>query len=176
MGQPYIHIAVCIDDTEAARHALAEARTLRALTHGKLTLVHVGTWPAGVAGGAAAVMFDPYELEEPERRWLQEQADAVPEADSVFLRGFPPRAVCDWARESGVDLLVAAPHKNLFERALVGSFAAFLVRHAPCSVLLSRLGTVAAHQATRSLAEAGAVEGCAVDTATVADAPGGGKG
>ena len=34
--------------------------------------------------------------------------------------------------------LIAASHRGLVERVLLGSFAGYLVRHAPCAVLLTR--------------------------------------
>ncbi|HSJ73798.1 MAG TPA: universal stress protein, partial [Miltoncostaeaceae bacterium] len=48
----------------------------------------------------------------------------------------PPRAACKYAADAGIDLLVAAAHRGLVERAMLGGFAAYVAYHAPCPVLL----------------------------------------
>jgi nucleotide-binding universal stress UspA family protein len=136
---PYPHIAVCVDRSDAARGALEEARRLRAAAGpGKLSLVHVAPWPLLYTGEAGAWAPDPEDIESAARSWLDELAASVPEGEAVLLDGYPPAAVCTWAADVGVDLLVAASHRGLVERVLLGSFAAYLVRHSPCSVLLTR--------------------------------------
>jgi nucleotide-binding universal stress UspA family protein len=72
-------------------------------------------------------------------RWLDEEASGAPGAETVLLGpGHAPSAVCDWALDAGVDLLVAGANRSLLERVLLGSFAGYLARHAPCPVLLAR--------------------------------------
>jgi nucleotide-binding universal stress UspA family protein len=48
----------------------------------------------------------------------------------------PPKAACHYLAEAGIDLLVAAAHRGLVDRAMLGGFAAYVAYHAPCSVLL----------------------------------------
>jgi nucleotide-binding universal stress UspA family protein len=140
----YGHIAVCIDRSEAADAALAEARRLHAAQGGgRLSLVHVAPWPLLYTGEAGAWVPDPEDISQAAREWLAKVAADVPEGEPVLLDGYPPAAVCDWATENGVDLLVAASHRGLVERVLLGSFAGYLVRHAPCAVLLTRPAAVA---------------------------------
>lgn len=135
----YTHIAVCVDRSDAARDALAEARRVRAAAGaGTLSLVHVAPWPLLYSGEAGAWAPDPQDIESAARTWLDEIVAAVPEGEPVLLDGYPPAAVCGWAADAGVDLIVAASHRGLVERVLLGSFAAYLVRHSPCSVLLTR--------------------------------------
>ena len=135
----YQHIAVCVDRSEAAQDALSEARRLRAVAGpGKLSVVHVAPWPLLYTGEAGAWTPDPEDIESAARTWLDEVVATIPEAECVLLDGYPPAAVCSWAEDAGVDLLVGASHRGLFERVLLGSFAAYLVRHSPCSVLLTR--------------------------------------
>jgi nucleotide-binding universal stress UspA family protein len=136
---PYPHIAVCIDRSDAAEAALAEARALRAAAGpGRLSLVHVAPWPLLYTGEAGAWAPDPEDIESAARVWLDGVAAGVPDGEPVLLDGYPPAAVCEWAGAEGVDLLVAASHRGLVERVLLGSFAGYLVRHAPCAVLLTR--------------------------------------
>jgi len=135
----YQHIAVCVDRSEAAQDALSEARRLRAAAGpGKLSIVHVAPWPLLYTSEAGAWAPDPEDIESAARAWLDEVVAAVPEGEGVLLDGHPSAAVCSWAQDTGVDLIVAASHRGLVERVLLGSFAAYLVRHSPCSVLLTR--------------------------------------
>jgi nucleotide-binding universal stress UspA family protein len=68
--------------------------------------------------------------------WLDEVAANTAGAEAVLLEGHPGETACDWAGENGVDVMVAASHGGRLERALLGSFAAYLTQHAPCPVLL----------------------------------------
>lgn len=141
MADGYGHIAVCIDRSEAAEVTLAEARALRRhVGDGRLSIVHVAPWPLLYTGEAGAWAPDPEDIASASREWLDGIVAGVPEGTGVLLDGYPPAAVCDWAAEAGVDLIVAASHRGLVERVLLGSFAGYLARHAPCSVLLTRPG------------------------------------
>jgi len=116
--------------------ALAEARRLRAMGTGRLSVVHVGSEPPDY-GLAGAVMVRAEFLAE-QQAWLESQLQ--PDESAVFLTGAPlGRAVCEWAAADGhPDLIVAASCRGLWERVELGSFAAYLAHHAPCSVLLVR--------------------------------------
>ena len=136
---PYGHIAVCIDRSDASLATLAEARALRAaLGPGRLTIVHVAPWPLLYTGEAGAWAPDPADIESAAREWLEGIAADVSEGEAALLDGYPPAAVCEWAGTNEVDLIVAASHRGLVERVLLGSFAGYLARHAPCSVVLTR--------------------------------------
>ena len=135
----YRHIAVCIDRSDASTASLSEARALRTATGpGRLSIVHVTPWPLLYAGEAGSWAPDPEDIASAARAWLDQVASDVPEAEGVLLDGYPPAAVCDWAQANRVDLLVAASRRGLVERVLLGSFAGYLVRNAPCTVLLTR--------------------------------------
>ena len=135
---PYAHVACCIDDSPASNRALAEARRLRALGPGRLSLVHVAPRALieePVPGAAEGV---PRDIADDDRAWLAATAAGVPGAEAVALTGLAADAAVDWAREAGPDLVVAAAHRGPVERALLGSFAAYLAREAPCPALLTR--------------------------------------
>ncbi len=138
MTAPYAHIACCVDDSEGSRLALAEARRLRELGDGRLTLVHVATAGVMFVGAPEAPVTDVVGAVGASREWLVELAAGVPGADAVLLEGDPPSAVVEWARDEHPDLIVAASSRGFIERLLLGSFATHLARHAPCSVLLVR--------------------------------------
>lgn len=143
MAGPYAHIACCVDDTPASQVALAEARRLRALGPGRLTLVHAGPIAVMVERSGDDWVTDPRDLSVAERAWFDRLLARVPEAEGVFLTGFAPAAVCAWAGEAKPDVLVAASSKGTLERVLLGSFAAYIATHAPCAVLLLRPATAA---------------------------------
>jgi nucleotide-binding universal stress UspA family protein len=88
----------------------------------------------GAAVGAPPVDLD---WEADARALLAEATAGLPDAEPVILQGDPDaQVVCDWAKEAGVDLLVAGVHCGALERVLQGSFALHLAYHAPCPVLL----------------------------------------
>ena len=70
--------------------------------------------------------------------WLGGVAAGLPGAEPVLLEGHPASTACEWAASSGCELLIAASHSGLVERALLGSFSGYLAHHAPCPVLLVR--------------------------------------
>jgi nucleotide-binding universal stress UspA family protein len=82
---------------------------------------------------------DPEVMQDAALEWLTEAIAGVPGAVPVVLQGNPADAVCLWAEENGVDLLVAGAERGKIERLLLGSFALHLSKHAPCDVLLARL-------------------------------------
>lgn len=158
MNELFPHIAVCVDNSEASSGALAEAwRLKRSLGAARFSLVHVIPSPMVVAGHGAIWVQDPGEIAAGARRWLDEIGAAHPGAEVVLLDGYPQAEVCDWALEAEVDLLVAASSRGMFDRVLLGSFAGYLARHAPCSVLLTR--PHAARDPDRDEAMTGAKDG-----------------
>jgi nucleotide-binding universal stress UspA family protein len=135
----YDHIACFIDDSDAASRALGHATALRDAAGGRLSVVHVLAPPAFLVSLAAGLGGAPVHDTEVEREaaemWLAEEARSAG-AEAVLLDGHPASTACEWAREAGVDVMVAATHRGLVERTIVGSFASYLTHHAPCAVLL----------------------------------------
>ncbi len=138
MPSPYAHIAVCVDESEGSDRALAEARRLFAPGENRLSIVHVATAGMMFTGTPDAPLSDVVDSVHVSEAWLARAAAGVEGAEPVLLEGDPPHAVVEWARDSGVDLLVASSSRGFLERLLLGSFATHLTRHAPCSVLLVR--------------------------------------
>lgn len=138
MDAPYRHIACCLDESQASTRALAEARRLRALGQGRLTLLHVAQLSLPYSGGFGAWVPNPSDLRAAAEEWLAGVAAEVPEGEPVLLDGHPPTEACAWAERQAVDLLVCAAHRSLVQRMTLGSFAHHLVSHAPCAVLVLR--------------------------------------
>lgn len=137
---PYAHIACFIDGSDAALHGLAHAAALRALAGAKLSVVHVVASPGYLVSLAASfgggTLPDADVEREAAEMWLQEQTRDLDGAEPVLLEGHPASAACDWARETGCDLMVVATHRGVVERSLLGSFAGHVAHNAPCPVLL----------------------------------------
>jgi nucleotide-binding universal stress UspA family protein len=135
----YGHIACFIDDSEAAGAALSHAAALRDATGARLSVVHVIAPPAFLvslaAGLGGAPVHDAEVEHEAAEMWLAEEARSVG-GEAVLLEGHPASTAAEWAADAGVDVMVAATHRGLVERALLGSFAGYLAHHAPCSVFL----------------------------------------
>ena len=104
-----------------------------------LSLVHVGPFPLIVDEVDGATVARREDLNDAARRWIEERAAAVPGARAVFLEGSAGPAICDWAAEAGVDLLVVGAHHGRVQSLLLGSVSGHLANHAPCPVLVVRL-------------------------------------
>ncbi len=139
MSVSYTHIACFIDDSEAAARALEHAVALRDATGAKLSVIHVLAPPAFLvslaAGLGGAPVHDTEVEKEAAEMWLAEEARSAG-AEAVLLEGHPASTAVGWARDSDADVLVAASHRAVVERALLGSFAGYLAHHAPCPVFL----------------------------------------
>lgn len=70
----------------------------------------------------------------------QARAAGVTAASSELVQGVPGWAIVDAAnRDPAIDLVVVGTHgRTGLVRALVGSVAEYIVRHAPCPVLVAR--------------------------------------
>jgi len=63
---------------------------------------------------------------------------AMPGAKPVLLQGRPGSSITDYASEIGADLIVVGSHNPGLSNYFLGSTAARIVRHAPCSVHVIR--------------------------------------
>ena len=124
---PYGHIIACIDDDPTSERTLEEATRLRDLGPGRLEIVHVTPPPMLMVTGPYGYIPNPVDLVAEAQRWLYERTEEFPEAEPVLLDGYPPRAVCEYAEESSADLIVAAAHRGIVARTMLGGFAAYWI-------------------------------------------------
>ncbi len=134
MAVGYAHIACCLDGSPAGDAALAAAIRTRGLGDGALTLVHVMEPGISTYSGypSDAINDDITDA----RGWMEQMVALAPGSEGVLLEGHPATATVDWAREAGVDLLIAVRHRGAVEHMLIGSFAQHLAYNAPCTVML----------------------------------------
>ena len=71
-------------------------------------------------------------------RALKQSAAALPGAKTRLASGHAGRYIVDFAIEHDIDCIVIASHKPGLEDFFLGSTAARVVRHAPCSVHIIR--------------------------------------
>ena len=137
MPAPYRSIACFVDGGPASRVVFDEARALRAQSPGELVVVHVIAEPLMLLSSPfASPPPTIYDERGAALEWLAEQIGDAAGVEAVLLSGWPPSAACDFAASSGIDLLVAAAHRGIVDRAMLGSFASHVAYHATCPVLL----------------------------------------
>ena len=145
MATPYRIAGCCIDRSPAADLVVAEALRLRSAgTVEQIRLVHVLEKPPPLHAGPFTYREPDAVLRREAQRWLDDRVSGVAEAVGVLLDGHPPDAVCEWAEEAGVGLLLVAPHRGAIDRAIHGEFAGDVVYGAPCPVLIVRPSAPAA--------------------------------
>jgi nucleotide-binding universal stress UspA family protein len=136
VATPFLHIVCCIDYSAASHVALDHARQLRSLGSGRLTLLHAFSRPAAymMLSEGMTMLPDMTEYEAEAKAWLIAQI----QEDWALVEGHAAFRACEWSSDNGADLMIAAAHRGLVARALVGSFAGYVAYHSPCSVLLVR--------------------------------------
>ncbi|MEM8607883.1 MAG: universal stress protein [Myxococcota bacterium] len=135
------HILVCTDFSDPSKAAIAVAAE-EANAHGsKTTLLHVIDANAFVPPQSVLRPQEHSEDESSAKAKLDALRDELLQgADTVVLVDrAPAKAICDFANENGVELIVCGSRgQGPVERWLIGSVAERIVRHAECSVYVVR--------------------------------------
>ncbi len=138
-------ILVGLDGSPRAPAVLETATTIARAQGAKLTLVRSVGLPPDVPQDFWKTTDEPL-LEVLRRRakaYLDECAATVPSAllgEQEVTVGVPWQAICDAARRTRSDLVVIGSHGYSGFDRLLGTTAAKVVNHAPCSVLVVRNG------------------------------------
>ncbi len=69
---------------------------------------------------------------------LAERIGAAKDVEAVLLKGHSGRAVTEYAKKVGADCIIVGSHKPGLSDHFLGSTAARIVRHSPCSVHVLR--------------------------------------
>ncbi|MFV1853145.1 MAG: universal stress protein [Thalassospira sp.] len=119
-----------------AKQAFKVARSLRA-DGGQIVAVHVYEPLQGSVNA--------YVDEEAVAKALQGAKDALatrvadePDVELMLIKGHSGRAITDYAEKIGADCIIVGSHKPGLIDYFLGSTAARIVRHAPCSVHVIR--------------------------------------
>jgi len=136
------HILACVDFSEHSTRALAEVGEYARANSSKVTLVYISDPQAFIPPQAVlepASKTDEGEHEAELAKLREEHLSDVPVELAVIADHAPARAICDYAENHGVDLIVLGSHgRGGMERWLIGSVAERVVRHAACNVYVVR--------------------------------------
>jgi nucleotide-binding universal stress UspA family protein len=136
-------ILVGLDGSPRAPAVLETAKKVAAAEAGKLTLVRAVGLPPDVPQDFWKTTDEPL-LEVLKRRargYLDENAARVPPeflAGCEVLVGTPWQALCDGAKRLNADVVVIGSHGYSGLDRLLGTTAAKIVNHAPCTVVVVR--------------------------------------
>ncbi len=119
-----------------SERALEIARRLRA-EGGKIQAVHVYEQPSSNVGAYLdeEVLAKAFAAA---RDRLKERVAGAPDVEPVMLKGHSGKTIAEYAASSGADLIIVGSHKPGLRDYFLGSTAARIVRHAPCSVHVLR--------------------------------------
>ena len=136
------HILACIDFSEHSTRALAEVGEYARANGSTVTLIHISDPQSFIPPQAllepASKSDDAAHAAE-----LAELRDAhlsdVPVELAVIADHAPAKAICEYAENHGVDLIVVGSHgRGGMERWLIGSVAERVVRHSASNVYVVR--------------------------------------
>lgn len=156
------HILCPIDGSVTSLQALDVAARLAADQHARLTICSVvdPSQAAAMAFGDPAMSARCYEaLDDEAKQMLRDAAGRVAppvSAESAALNGQPVPAIVDYANANACDLIVMGSHgRSGIRRALVGSVAEGVLRHAGAPVMVIRWsGHAEKEPATKAAASA----------------------
>jgi len=135
-----ILVPIDISETEAGATALKLARDLAKTYGSKIVLLNVvEQLPGYVASQLPAGLEEKTRTDAVNR--LQEIArenEVAETAQTVVRQGHPSTEILEHAKESGAEMIVIASHDPGLADYFLGSVAARVVRHAHCSVLVTR--------------------------------------
>jgi universal stress protein A len=137
-------ILCAVDFSDSAREAMRAAAELARSSQATLVLVHVWQAPLwttdyGMQWPNDALLEVQATEESKLAAWRAEaQQLGAPEVASKLLRGVPWDEIVGTARDDrSIDLIVLGTHgRTGLRRALIGSVAERVVRHAPCTVMV----------------------------------------
>ena len=136
------HILACVDFSEHSTRALAEVAEYAKANGSKVTLIHIADPqafipPQAVLEPESHTDRSAHEAELASLR--DEHLAGLPVEIAMVEDHAPARAICDYASNHGVDLIVIGSHgRGGMERWLIGSVAERVVRHAASNVYVVR--------------------------------------
>lgn len=136
------HVVCPIDFSESSRHAANVAVDIATRHDGRVTLLHVIDLPITIPGEPTAMLGD---LGESSAKLLDTWANelrakaSVPIAARTEIGSAGSRLLDAIEQDATISLVVVGSHgRTGIKRALLGSVAEKLVRHATCPVLVAR--------------------------------------
>lgn len=139
-------ILIAVDGQPIAEHAADVAAELARALNAEVALISVVDTSQDYAAGAGIVGEDiAAAAREDAKRLLAivRERLSLPDSASEFAeQGAPATEIVRAAKEWAADLIVVGSHgRGIVGRALIGSVADAVLRHAPCPVLMVRAKT-----------------------------------
>lgn len=131
-----ILVPVSFEEDRDSVGALTVAQALCA-PGGQITLLHVMEHVPAYAGEFLPPDFHTRQVAEITDRLTAMAAD-IAGAKVAVVEGHASRTILEHARAGGADCIIVASHRPGMQDLLLGSTAAKVVRHAPCSVHVLR--------------------------------------
>ena len=135
-----ILVPVDLSQPDKGNALIEQAKEIANQYDGKLTLLHVlPEIPAYVMSQVPKAIYDG--LASTAEADLQDQVKKhglSTNTEVRILHGHPSRQILDLAADTEVDLILIASHQPGLSDYLLGSTASNVVRHARCSVLVTR--------------------------------------
>ena len=139
-------VVVGVDDSEYAGAAIRHVAAATWPASTRFIVVSIYTWPVLVGGEEGTAVIVEKLLGEREKQARKIAEDAAAELRKAGLKaearvgsGDPRFILVDTATHEGADLIVVGTHgRTGMRRLLLGSVAAHVIGHAPCSVLVVR--------------------------------------
>ncbi len=135
------HILVPIDFSDSNQTLNQYASALAESTNARITYLHVSQ-PDVPYGSYTYIDVEQETAKDQEQLALIQPARSGIVAAHVVETGAPADQIVEFAKQNGVDLIVMGTHgRTGLRRALMGSVAESVVRHAECPVLALKPGT-----------------------------------
>ena len=132
----HILLPVALTDPDDTAEAVAKARALIS-ENGRITLLHVvEQMPGYVEAHVPAEIH--IQTQDTARARIKSLADGLGIAETVVLTGAVGRSIVHWADENKVDCIIMPSHQPTFSDLILGSSAAWVVRHAKTAVFVLR--------------------------------------
>ncbi|MFU8803161.1 MAG: universal stress protein [Bradymonadaceae bacterium] len=142
-------LMAAIDLLETSEDVLHSAARMAGVLGSTLHVVHVimPPRPIGLPNGLVGISLSGNELADMEKNaardmenWLEGQVDLLKglEVHREVLVGFPTRQLIEYADENAIDaMFVGTVGRSALDNFMLGSVASGVVRHMPCTVVLS---------------------------------------
>jgi nucleotide-binding universal stress UspA family protein len=135
-----ILLPIDLSHPEKAEEILQEAKKVREGREASFTVVHVVTPLPGFVSAEFPEDFAKRALNDAKNELeALVRGHGLESSTEILVRsGHPQHEIVALAKEKAIDLIIIASHKPEIADYLLGSVAAAVVRHAPCSVLVKR--------------------------------------
>jgi universal stress protein F len=128
----HILIPVDLGDTDAAAKAVNAAKHIARRDGARISILSVvPSWPDELTS-------EPYDYQPDLDAYVETVREEFDISGEIRIGGSISGRILEAVEEKGIDLIAMASHSPRFTDYLIGSNAAHVVLHAPCTVLVVR--------------------------------------